>query len=585
MRGSPVAQYRIRRTQRALLYATLLAIAAFAPFFRLGEAPLMDVDESMYAQIARNMVETGDWVTPRFKGEPAFLKPPLYYWAAAGSMSLLGPSEAAVRGVSGCFGLLTLLLTFLAGRALVDRDAGLLAALLLALSPGFVLMIRSSTVDMTLTLFMTAVLLGYVRTIRREPVDGRLVPDAASFLMIWTGAALATLTKGPIGLLIPAAVLGLHALATGRLRRLWGKWLAPGILLYLAVVLTWYIACYRLHGYRFIESNLVLHNLRKFLEPGLYAHAPGGLFLIENLLWMFFPWILLLAAAFASSLGGLLFKRGKATRLPEDGPLLLWLWILVPLIVFSISKYKLPTYMDPALPACAILVASRLDQWIAGKGDTRGRTERITLALGAGAAVLAAFAVLAGFFPHPSRAVRALPLLAILPAIGLSLLGATPGRRKVALAAACAALLCLEAVLIGYAQPRISAYSPYREIGSMIHRDLGPGEGAFAFRTGTPGSLLFYAQRPVVYMEGYDQLYNVLHDRPGLLLIESSEFDPLPETWRSRFEPIAARPLFHVSKPTPEFLLPKTRDRAVSTLMLLRFEKGAVGEAADSPAR
>jgi 4-amino-4-deoxy-L-arabinose transferase-like glycosyltransferase len=553
------------------LYIALFAIAAALSLWRLGDTPLMDIDESMYAEIARHMVDSGDWVTPTFDGAATFLKPPLYYWLVALSMKCVGQTEFAVRIVSGLLGLAAVALTALLGRWVFSRREGLLAGLILGLSPGFVLMIRVSTVDMTLTAFLTLAFYGYARMIAKAP-DGRPAPDAISFLAMWLGAALATLTKGPIGLLIPALVVGLHGIATRRLKRLLGLWIPAGLALYFAIVLPWYVICTIRHGMEFLQENLLHHNLEKFFVKGIYHDKTNYFFLLKNFQWMFFPWILIMAVAALVRLVDLGRGPGRLARI-GDAPLLFWIWFLAPTLVFSLSQYKLPTYIAPTLPACSLLVARWLDRGL--RGDFwlawLGKAALLLMTVGG---LLVVYWCLARFFPISSVFARTLPLVALPIFALLSLLGGSERRRGAALALACATMFALEIVLVGYIQPQIHAYSPYREAGRLIRESARPGDEFFALRTGITGSLLFYTRCRFTWVHRDEQLRDVLANKNGLAIMEGPDYDKLPPELKDRLTPVATWPFYHVAKMTSKFLYAATRPAQISTLRLFRL-KGA----------
>ncbi len=546
------------------LYLAVFIVAALAPLWRLGNAPLMDIDEAMYAEIARNMVDSGDWITPHFRGETRFLKPPLYYWAAAISMKAFGENEFAVRFVSFLFGLATLGLTVLLGRWAFSLRTGFLAATLLALAPGFALMIRSSTVDMTLTLFIAVAFLGYVRMIARE-TPARLAPDALAFVAMWGGAALATLTKGPIGLLIPASVVGVHALATGRLRRLLGWWIAAGLALYFAIVAPWYVVCTLRHGVAFLRENLLLHNVDKFFVGGLYGAHTNYLFLLKNMLWQFAPWIVPLGFAFLFAVADL-FRGPPRLRRLGDAPLLLWPWLLVPLVVFSLSQYKLPTYVDPSLPACAVLAAAMLERSFAAKGAAAW-IAKATLTAGAFAALAFERLAFAKFFPIAAPALRLAPFVAFPAVISLTLYAG----RRVAFAAGAVALLSFEFVMFGFLEPRINEFSPYRTAGAFLHEHAKPDDECFAIRTPIEGSLLFYSRRHFTFLAKNDDIDAAIESRKGWMLIQACDYDRISQRWKARLPVVAKWPLFHVAKLSRLFLMADSRHDELDELLLLRI--------------
>jgi 4-amino-4-deoxy-L-arabinose transferase-like glycosyltransferase len=551
--------FRIDRGNPSPVLAGLLVLAVLATAAGLSRAPLQDVDEATYARIARTMVETGDWVVPRYRDAPSFLKPPLYYWAVAASFVVQGFTERAVRSVSLLAAIVTLLLTYGIARRTRGTRAALVPPLLLATCPGFFVLVRASTVDMTLTAWVTLSLYGFVRG--HEARDAR--PDAAAFLALWGGMALATLTKGPIGTLVPLTVIALHLLVTKRARRIARLGWLPGILLWAAVVLPWYVLTTMRLGVVFLERNLLYHNLAKYFVPGLYHTTPGAFFLAGNLFWVFFPWVVpLIAYAIA---------RAWRWRGVPDGDALAAVWFLFPLVLFSLSRFKMPSYLAPTLPACALLAARPVAGWLGlDEESPTARGARSALVLAAVATCGVVFLSVAAFFPVESRALRLAPLAAafVLPP-AIVRLARRPGGRTFAFAAGVLAFTAGLAFAGNFLEPRIAAYAPYRAIGQTLCDRYADRAEVHVFRSGVTASLLFYSGNNAAFHPGYEELDALRRERGALLLIEGPEYDALPADWRAGLPVIAQWPLFHVAQPTGRFLLARSRASVVRRLLLV----------------
>ena len=172
--------------------------------------PLLDPDEGLYAEIAREMVTRGDWVIPHVNGLPYLEKPPLYFWLTASTFRLFGPSEWATRLWSAISALGTVLLTWRIGRRLYGAQAGLLAGVVVATVVGNALYVRRASTDQLFVFCLTLAMYGFLRDAER-PDRGR-----ARFLFVYVGAALGVLAKGFIGLVFPVLIIGLGLLAVGR---------------------------------------------------------------------------------------------------------------------------------------------------------------------------------------------------------------------------------------------------------------------------------------------------------------------------------------------------------------------------------
>jgi hypothetical protein len=349
-------------------------------FWGIGDIPLRDPDEGLYASIAREMVEGGDWLTPRFDGLRYLEKPPLYHWLTALTYLLLGFSEWGARlwAVLGSVG--TVLFTVLLGREVSGVRMGTVAGLLCATSLGAFLFGRFAGVDLLFTLLLTASLLCFLRWTRQGGTPLRLG--------FYLGVALMVLTKGLLGLLLPTVVVGGIALVRPRPRlRDFGLWW--GIPLILAVVLPWHLLAGRANP-GFLSYYLVETHLVRFLqgtgaiedEPPLSTLS----FLLVSLVW-FLPWSLFLPSGLIS------LRRRWRSLFPAERVAfrMVLVWAGAVLGLFSISAYKLEHYALPAFPALALLVAPLWSE------KRAGRLVGVPLAAGvAGALVLCAAAFALG---------------------------------------------------------------------------------------------------------------------------------------------------------------------------------------------
>ncbi len=177
----------------------LVLLAAFIMFFNLGGIPLLDPDEPVYAETAKEMIATGDFVSPRIYGEYWYDKPPMYYWLVAAAFKLFGVSEFAARLPSAILAILCALYVYFAASRLFGVRAGLMGALVLATSLEYFYLGKAAVTDITLTFFLTVSQLAFVEK---------------RYHLFYICAGLATVTKGPIGLLFPGAVVFLYMLFT-----------------------------------------------------------------------------------------------------------------------------------------------------------------------------------------------------------------------------------------------------------------------------------------------------------------------------------------------------------------------------------
>jgi 4-amino-4-deoxy-L-arabinose transferase-like glycosyltransferase len=317
--------------------ALLLVLTAALLLLRLGAVPLLGPDEPRYVRVAVEMHRNGAWVTPTLAGAPWLEKPVLYYWLAGGAFSLFGETETAARLPSLFAAILLVGATGLFGARLYGRAAGLHAGFILATSLLFFAFGRAASMDMLLAAFVSLTIgLSALAVLR---IAGRLAIPVA-----WGCAGLATLAKGPIGLLLPLLVVGIYVLLT-REWRLVRRLVSPaGIALFLLVAGPWYSLIYRAQGQTFLDVFLLNHNLQRFTST-VHNHPGPVVYYIPVLLAGLFPW------------SGLVFPAFGAVR-PRTSKtdLFVLLWLVVPLAFFSAAGSKLPGYILPCLVPLALLM-------------------------------------------------------------------------------------------------------------------------------------------------------------------------------------------------------------------------------------
>ena len=328
--------------------ALLLALAAALLAFRLGAVPLLGPDEPRYARVAVEMQRAGEWVRPTLAGEPWLEKPPLYYWLAGASFRVLGETETAARIPSVLAGLALVGATALFGARLFGGAAGLHAGFVLATALLPFAYARAASMDMLLAATVTTAI--GLLALRALGIAGRLAVPAAFAVM-----GLATLAKGPLGLLLPGLVVVAYLLAArdaGFARAL----LSPfGILLFLLVAGPWYTAILRDQGRHFVDVFLLNHNVERFTST-IHNHPGSPLYYLPVILAGLFPWSGLLAPALA----GLRPRR-------ERTDLFLLVWLLLPFLFFSAAGSKLPGYILPCLPPLALLMGRAAANLVAGE--------------------------------------------------------------------------------------------------------------------------------------------------------------------------------------------------------------------------
>ena len=333
----------------------LLALSLLLFLPKLG-MPLLDPDEGLYAEIAREMLTSGDWVIPHVNGLPYLEKPPLYFWLTALTFQLFGPSEWATRLWSAISALGTVLLTWRIGRRLYGPAAGLMAGVVVATVVGNAVYVRRASTDQLFVFCLTLAMYGFLRDAERHD-RGR-----ARFLLLYVGAALGVLAKGFIGVVFPVLIVGLGLVAV---RRSGTRSQAPlgwrelnlvrGAALFAAIAVPWHaLVAWRsplLFNFYVVDNHLLRFlDARRYVEDDVPSSTLA--FLVASFLWAF-PW-----SAFT-----------LARHEPDSSPEARWrplivIWLVAIVGLFAVSRFKHEYYALPAFPALAVSVGAA---WTSGR--------------------------------------------------------------------------------------------------------------------------------------------------------------------------------------------------------------------------
>jgi len=305
-------------------------------------------DEGRYSEIPRTMAQSGDWVTPRLNGIKYFEKPPLQYWATAAAYNVFGEHHWTARLWPALTGLLGVLLMFHVGTRLFGANAGLYAALVLASSLLYTGMAHILTLDMGLAFFLGLAMAGMLIALdpRADARTNRVWMHVAA-----AGCALAVLSKGLIGIVLPGAVIVLYMLVKRDFALVRRLHLLTGGLLFLAISAPWFVAV-SLANPEFPEFFFIHEHFARYTSTIHQRYRPWYYFIPILLLGML-PWTATLWDALIGAL-----KRPRTAGF--DATLFLLLWSGFIFVFFSLSGSKLPSYILPMFPALALLIAVRL---------------------------------------------------------------------------------------------------------------------------------------------------------------------------------------------------------------------------------
>jgi len=345
------------RSLRLAIYAVLAAILYFPG---LGHPALWEPDEGRYAEIAREMVVSGDYLTPRNNFELYFEKPPLVYWVEAAAIKIFGINEFAVRLPAALFSIGQVVITAALAEMMLDTAAGFLAALTLALSPLFFSLARFATLDPALAFFLTAALAAFYAAARD---DSFAAPPARKWLIISSAMlALGTLAKGPVALLLGGAIVFLWLAWERRLaeiRRMPLGWCA---LVYSAIVVPWFVLM-ELRNPGFLRFFFIHEHVARFVSSN--EHGWGPWFFIPIVVGGTWPWIFFVPIGWSAMRADGASESGSAPSASDQrrsAANFLAVWFVVIFVFFSIPRSKLGTYILPALPPLAIFAGCGLSR-------------------------------------------------------------------------------------------------------------------------------------------------------------------------------------------------------------------------------
>ncbi len=331
--------------------ALLLGVCFLLYFVNLGRWDLWNPDEPRYAQVSREMVNGGDWILMHRNGNLYTDKPPLFFWAIGLSSFLFGGmSPFSIRFPSALFGTLAVVLTFFIGKRLYSSRAGFLAGLILATSVQFAYLSTRGNMDTTLTFFITASILSFLHWYQRRAREGEDPPErmrGVAFFGYYVGMALATLAKGPVGFILPLGITLVFLLVQKEWKKIGKMRLLPGMALFCAVALAWYLPAILKGGTYYLNQTLLHHSFERFAVGS--SHIRPLYYYFYNFPADFLPWILFLPAAMVYG-----FSKAMATKRKEF--LFLMIWFVFIFLFFTLSKGKRGLYFLPLFPAASLMI-------------------------------------------------------------------------------------------------------------------------------------------------------------------------------------------------------------------------------------
>jgi 4-amino-4-deoxy-L-arabinose transferase-like glycosyltransferase len=567
----------------------LSVLATFVFLTGLGATHLWDDDETFFAEVAREMNERNDLVVPWFNQRLFAHKPPFMYWMMIGAYRVFGVTEFAARFPSVLFGLANVLLIWRLGRLLYSPRVGLWAAIILATNLNFAVIARAATSDAELTFFCTLALYCFVRgtagirpssdpgcaPVRAWP-PGELLnkPRWTTFAAMYAAMGLAVLVKGPIGVLLPTAVVGLFLLwnrepagpralaaeTTAKagvfgliwsilrqtfspgpiVRTIWSLRPLSALAAVLLVAGPWYLAVgWKTEG-AFLKGFFGVHHFGRFMNP-MDNHAGPVWYYLAAMCVGFFPWVIFLSPTIIQW-----YRRVRDRHDWRASDLLCAAWCVVWFGFFSLASTKFPHYVVPAYPALALMTAAFLDRWIAST-EIYARIPRrgawVTVGT-AGVGIMVVVPILEQYiFEQPGYAG-----LTGLPLVAGAIAGAYYTERKrvtpalVGLTASGAAFLV---TLFAFAAVEVDRHQNSDLLAAAIREHAGnerPRIGHFHYYR--PG-LTFYCREPIESQFGPLDAQNFIRgSSPRYLLTSAHEYEALKSELPADTEVLARYPWF-----------------------------------------
>ena len=522
----------------------LLALAGLLLLVDLGGLGLTDRDEGSNAEAAREMLETGDWISPTLNYEPRFAKPAFVYWIISASYAVFGVNEFSARFPSALFGIGLILLQYGFLVRVCGARVALVGALILLLNLEVIGISRMVLTDPELVFFTT--LAGYSFWMGMEGAK----PKGWRFFGFYGGMGFAMLAKGPVGIIIPLLGAIPYLTVTKQWKQFWRRG-SPllGVLLLCLIAAPWYIAMFTIHGEQYLAAAQA-NTTGRFANP-MEGHGGTVLFYIPIVFLGFFPWSAFLPMPLYHSLKDWkLFQGGTNDRTSEQKlSMFCSLWIVGLLIFFTLSATRLPHYIFPLFPAAAIVVAlfwKRILQESSPPGLTISIRILVTVGYILGLALAAVPALYKTFLSKMTKEfpaavqmnVELIPVvLGLLIIIGTMILRHWLGSEEkrimaFGVAGGMMAMFVLGIVLL--ALPKFNQYfiAPPQNLATIAGFNLKPEDRFIQFGRKRP-SLAFYAQRKVYQINpGEDEKWKPLIEATGrkMIVLQSHLRSRLPES-------------------------------------------------------
>ena len=503
-------------------FATWAVVCWIIVFWKLGAPALMDPDEAHYAQLTREMLRAGNWMIPLLDGLPYIDKPVLFHWLQGLAIAMLGETETAMRLPSAVAAVALFAMTRWTAAQLFDERVAVRAWLMLATLPLTFMLSSIGVFDMVFTAFLFgAIAFALVAALRNRP---RL--QYVSYVLL----SLAVMTKGPVALVL-AGVFFFVGLACGRECRtalLSLRW-ATGAAISVVLSLPWFVWMYDALGWPFVHQYALAGNLYYVTQPQSFSNrAFNHTLYVSTFFAGFFPWsLVVLGGAFDT------VRRWRARiKIPPE-EILLWAWVAVIFVFFSLARFKVDRYVYPAAPACCLLGARA---WIsistvridlaAARDNLFARWSIVVLGI-----VLLVAGLVAAFslFDLGVELPRAAILIPMSLAIAGVVMELTILRRRAVsprlFGAVLVTLLVVYACVLTIGLPVLERARPTAAIAESLRPKLAADDQIGLYRLDKwRFSLRYYLERPVTRLQDPSEVREFLNTKCGYVLMLDEDF-------------------------------------------------------------
>ena len=502
-----------------IIVGAALALLSAMYLLRLGAGSLWDNSEPTYGEIVKELFRSGDWLTLHLNYQPWNTHPPLWFWTAAASALVFGLNEFALRLPSALFGIATAYATCRAGCRLYGSASGVTAAVAVGASLEMIVLSRLAMMETALIFFMTVAFFWSYFAVR----DG----DRRALWIAAVAAALGTLTKGPIAVVLPLLVLLVWLAWTRGWSRVRGLPLLGAAVAYVVVAGSWFAVATMLRGPSFLTEYFGMSNVGRFLHP--FENQPGPWwYYIPVLILGFFPFVAFLPQAL-----------WRAWRVRGDDERYLLLCAAVPFVFFSIAQTKLPNYIAVFFPALGILVGSVVGDAV--RENVLRPLRSALVVLPTALTLLALGIAIYGRLHFQGETAALAPSLAtlawlvVVPCVLTAILTAFLRRAWIAPAGLALTMAGFVAALAFFILPAVEQFKPMKAMAARLMTFDRPGDSVCFDGVSGGFSLLFYTDSGPVTSIGHDptdvdpKRYFGL-EKHALCVIAPSRYDDLRAT-------------------------------------------------------